>query len=458
MSLDRLAQALRSFIPDPFAIAIGLTVVAFIAAVGSGGDPLGVVDAWVGGYVAPDAPPDTKPLGGVWSMLTFAMQMCLILVTGFVVASTGPVRLVIGWLSSVPRSTAQAAAMVSVVAMLLALLNWGLGLIAGALLAREVGLAMRRAGRPVHYPLLAAAGYSGLAVWHGGLSGSAPLKVTDAANLTEVLGSEIAASVGAMPLSTTVLSPRNLITTGLVVVCVPIVLAFMSPRDEASFQGPPPADAADDVVPPRGPGVSGWIESTPVLSLILAALIGVWAVRWAAGGGLLKLNPNSMNFSMLMVGLVLAGSPLAYMHHAQRAARACAGIIVQFPLYGGILGVLAAGGLVDALAGAMPTGAGTLSVATFFSAGVVNLFVPSGGGQWTVQGPIVMEAAINAGVEPSRVLLALCYGDQWTNLFQPFWALPLLGITGTRASDILGYTAILGVVVGVIFAAGVTLF
>ena len=146
------------------------------------------------------------------------------------------------------------------------------------------------------------------------------------------------------------------------------------------------------------------------------------------------------------------------MRLAKQGAAACAGIIVQFPLYGGILGLLAAGGVIDRIADVLPASEGALALTTFLSAGLVNLFVPSGGGQWTVQGPMVMQAAASVDADPGRIVMALAWGDQWTNLFQPFWALPLLGITGTKAGDLLGPTFVLGIAAGVVFAGGAFLF
>ncbi len=406
MTPDRLAAALRSVIPDPLVIALLLTVVALVAASGAGlaagaFDPMALVAAWVGGAVEPGG----GRVGGLWSLLAFSMQMCLILVTGAIVAGTAPVRAALERLARVPRGARSAAALVAVAAMGLGLVHWGLGLIGGAVLAREVGRALHERGVSVHYPALAAGGYAGLCVWHGGLSGSAPLKVTTVRDLAEVLGPTLAARVGGIPLTETILSPRNLAVNAVLLVIVPLVLAWLVPS-------------------------------------------------WRAGGAA-ALTPDHLNLLFLAVGFVLAGSPARLMRLATSGATACAGILVQFPLYGGILGVLAAGGVIARVAGWLPTGAVGLSLATFFGAGAINLFVPSGGGQWAVQGPIVVQAAVDAGVPPARVVLALAYGDQWTNLFQPFWALPLLGITGARAGDLLGHTAIVGIVVGIVFAVGV---
>ncbi|XHC26013.1 TIGR00366 family protein [Phycisphaerales bacterium ac7] len=205
---------------------------------------------------------------------------------------------------------------------------------------------------------------------------------------------------------------------------------------------------------------------------MLALLIGLWAFgqylpgvagdlgaafsSWVPIGGsvnengervsgLMSLTPNTLNLTMFMLGLLLHASPMSYMRAIEDAARGCAGVIIQFPLYAGIAAMMAASGLTAMIAEKMSEGASetTLPVLTFFSAAIVNVFVPSGGGQWGVQGPIVIESALAAGVEPSKMVMALAYGDQVTNMLQPFWALPLLAITGVRARDIVGYTAIL---------------
>lgn len=164
--------------------------------------------------------------------------------------------------------------------------------------------------------------------------------------------------------------------------------------------------------------------------------------------------------TMLMLGLLLHGTPRRYVRAVEQAASGCAGIILQFPLYAGIMGLMAGSGLTAQMASAIadtssPT---TLPLFTFVSAGVVNLFVPSGGGQWAVQGPIAMHAAADAGVNPAKMVMAVAYGDQLTNMLQPFWALPLLAITGVKARDIVGYTAIVMVVAAAWMAAGLLLF
>ena len=198
----RFARFFRATAPDPFVLAVGLTLVVFaLAWLVEGVGPVGIVQAWQGD-------------SGFWSLLRFAMQMTLILVTGHALASTRPISRAIRRLASVPRTGAQATALVSVVAMATALLNWGLGLIVGALFARDVGRQCQERNVRVHYPLLAAAGYTGLLCWHGGLSGTAPLMVTTQPDLVRFLGDELAAQVDPLPFTETVLGATNALVTG----------------------------------------------------------------------------------------------------------------------------------------------------------------------------------------------------------------------------------------------------
>ncbi len=442
--IERLSTLLQRVLPDPLAVAFVLTLVVFGAAMVRGDVGAGaLVDAWVGGK-------------GLWGLLSFSMQMCLILVTGYVLAATGPVRAALEWVSRQPQTGRQGVVVVSVGAMVLALANWGLGLVGGALLAREVDRGLRQRGAASDPGLLGAAGFCGMVVWHGGLSGSAPLKVTTIEDLTQILGPELAARVGPLPLHATVLSARNLLITAALLVVIPAVLAAMHPTG-APAPAPAPAQAQPEAAPtPSASGLAGILEGTPLLSSLIAALILVGVARWALDGGWRTLGPDMVNTIFFGLGLAFAGSPRRYMELATEGARSVAGILVQLPFYAGVMGLLAVSGLGVELASTLPGAGEGLPLATLLSAGFVNLFIPSGGAQWSVQGPIVIRAAVDAGVDPARVVMALAYGDEWTNLLQPFWALPLLGITGARAADVFGYTMVLAVVVGVVFAVGVS--
>jgi len=459
--IRRLADALSRWsarwVPDPFVIVILLTLVtmALVWAL-TGKDPIAALGAW-GGRLK-----DGEVLGaerGLWSLLTFAMQMCLTLVTGHALAAAPPVRRGIARLvDRVP--TARAAIIVTaLVAMLAGFLNWGLGLIVGAVIARDMGRSLKRRGIRAHYPLIGAAGYTGLLVWHGGLSGSAPLKITRASEIATVLPPGL--NLDPLPLSETIGSPLNLTVAALLLVGVPLALVLMRPRDEHVRE----IDAfapGDDALPalPGGGGPARALDRSRILALIFAAAafgyLGMLVAKVGFGG----IDLNIINLFFLAVGLVLHGSPAAYGNAVGDAAKSTGGIILQFPFYAGIMGMMALTGLIGVLAHAIGDAATpvTFGPLTFLSAGTVNLFVPSGGGQFAVQGPVVIEAAHQLGVPMGKAVMAFCYGDQWTNMLQPFWALPLLGITGLKVGDLIGYTAALMLLVLPLFIVPLILF
>lgn len=441
----RIAALFRATAPDPFVLAILLTAATYLASVwmvSSGKTPnvspwRAVLNMWQG--------PD-----GFWSLLGFGMQMCLILVTGHALAASPPVARLLRAVSAAPRSPRGAVAMVSAMAIGFGLLNWGLGLIVGAILARDVRRAMRDKGLGVPGPLLAAAGYTGMMTWHGGLSGSAPLDASDGAALAARVGPELAAAVGgSVPLSQTTWTALNAVTTLGLWVIVPAALAALCPRHTPAAGAPEPQEAAraDPAREASSPGVvPAFLEQSSLVSWLIAAPMLAWLALEFTSRGLGALSLNTANLLFLALGLALHGSPLRYAGAIEEAARGCAGIVLQFPLYAGIIGMMRGSGLAASVSEwfvrASGGGEAGLSVMMFFSAGLVNMFVPSGGGQWAVQGPIALGAAVEAGAPAGKLVMAVAYGDQVTNMLQPFWALPLLALTGERARDIVGYTAL----------------
>ncbi|MCB9536312.1 MAG: short-chain fatty acid transporter [Myxococcales bacterium] len=451
--MRRLGHALSGFsarwVPDPFAIALALTLITFALAWGlTDHGPAALLGQWGGRLVGGEL---TGAELGFWRLLAFGMQMCLILVTGFALASTRAARAAIRWLADRPQTPGQAITLTALVAMAAAYVNWGLGLIVGALLARDVARSARRRGVHVHYPLLGAAGYTGLMVWHGGLSGTAPFKVTQAKDIAELLPG---VGVGAIPLDQTVLGPLNLCIVALTLVLVPLVLTRLHPRAE-DVRPIADGEGGDDEAPPPsdGEGPAAALEGSRLLAWVLggAALIYLW--MYLSRLGFDRADVNAINLLFLALGLILHGSPRAYAHAIGQAASGCAGIILQFPFYAGIMGLMQLSGLITLFAEgfasiANPTTFGPL---TFLSAGLVNLFVPSGGGQWGVQGAVVMQTASDLGVDLGKAVMAFAYGDGWTNMLQPFWALPLLAITGLKARELVGYTAALMLLTGPIY-------
>lgn len=437
---DYFSRWADKYMPDPFLFAILLTFLTMI---------LGIIFTDNGFFSM------LKHWNkGFWTLLTFSMQMCLILVTGYALATTKAVRRAIEALADIPKTGAGAATLVALVAIIAAYINWGLGIIVGALMARQVALRGYQKKVSMHYPLLGAAGYAGLAVWHGGLSASAPLLVA-----TE--GHFLADKIGIIPVSQTLFSPLNIVVAVFLVIGLPFLFRLLNPLDTEEMV------TIDKVLPNidellaekeedeselmRRRTVASRLEHSMVISIIVGVM-GLIIVVWYFLTKGFKLNLNIVNFTFMFVGILLHRTPINYVRAIAEGTRGCAGIILQFPFYSGIMGMMKFSGLIVVIAGwfVAISNQYTYPLLTFISAGLVNIFVPSGGGQWAVQGPVVVEAAKTLGVSYPKTIMALAYGDQWTNLFQPFWALALLGLTGLKARQIMGYCMTV-MFIGVVF-------
>jgi short-chain fatty acids transporter len=457
---NRLAQR---FMPHPFVFAILLTILTFALGLAWGGAaPGALVEAWAEGLFTP-------------ALLGFMVQMCLILVTGHALASTRPVGALLAAVARTPTGPRSAVAITSLVTMATALVNWGLALIVGALLAREVARSARARGIAIHFPLVVAAGFTGLIIWHGGLSGSAPLTAATPGHFLE-------GEIGVVPVTATLLSPMNIVSRIVLLAFVPLVLAMMTPRralrgapastaaegaaiTPGIVEAPEPSyasDAASGEAPRGGRTVARRLDSSRLLALAIVALGAAAVVARFATRGIAALELNTIIIAFLALGLALHGTPARYARAIDGAASGAGGILLQFPLYFGIMGMVKSAGLTAPLAHAFVRASETLSgagvpvsasygVMTFLAATVINVLVPSGGGQWAVQGPIAVEAARELGVPVSRAVLAIAYGDECSNMLQPFWALPLLALTGLSARDIFGYTALLMFLVAPVF-------
>jgi short-chain fatty acids transporter len=372
--------------------------------------------------------------------------MCLILVTGHALALSPPVQRGIRWVAGKPESAAGATTLVALVSCVAAVIHWGLGAIAGALLAREIGRHGRARGLALHYPLLGAAAYGGFAVWHGGLTGSAPTLVASKDHFAAKL-------IGTVPLSETLFAPLNLVITGALIALIALLFRALVPTDASELIAPD--DAALAPLPERttGPVDSPvhWLQESwiPGTTLGAAGLIYVIA---AMALGKLSIALDSVVLLFVFLSMALQGSLRHYVEAIADGARGAGGIILQFPFYFGILGIMKVTGMVTWLSQGLIelSSQSTFPVMAFLSAGLVNLFIPSGGGQWVVQGEILLSAGQVLHVPPQTTIMAFSYGDAWSNMLQPFWALPLLGIMGLKARDIIGYTAVVFLMMAVV--------
>lgn len=389
--------------------------------------------------------------GGMWSLLGFSMQMVLVLVTGSALAISKPVHRVLVSIAKAAHTPARAIIIVTVVALLGNWLNWGFGLIVSAILAKEIA----KANKGIHYPLLVASAYSGFIIWHSGLSGSIPLSI---AAKTPVM--EKFAHGAIVPTGETIFSVQTLAIVIVLVVSIPIINMLMHPKKSEEIVEVNPLAFADDdkddvpVKARKDMTPAERQENSIVLALIIVVVGLIYVVRFFVKGGALSLDV--VNFIFLILGLAFHKTPIAYVRAVDKSVRTCGGIVLQFPFYAGIMGIMVSSGLAATLSNwfvsiSTPK---TFQLFTYYAAGIVNMFVPSGGGQWAVQGPIMMPAAEALGVSYGRAAMGIAWGDAWTNMIQPFWALPLLAVAKLNIKDIMGYTTVILLWAGIITSLG----
>lgn len=434
-------RLMNRFLPDPFIFCTVLTIVVFIFAIpAAGANPLQLVDAWG---------------GGVWALLAFSMQMALVVVTGTAFATAPPIKRFLQKLAASAKSPAQGVMLVAVIAAIATFVNWGFGLVVGALLGREVAKQVKG----VDYRLVIATGYSMFVIWHAGISGSIPLSLNTEANLVDGAMTNTGGAVTALiPTTETIFAPWNLITIVVVVIALTILLGKMHPAPEDTFVVDPALLEDKEREYPKPTTPAEKIENSPVLSMIIGIAGLVYLIHYFAQKGLNGLDLNTVNFIFLILGILLHKTPIRYVHAVSDAASGAAGVMLQFPFYAGIqaLMVFSGGSTGTSLAAVISnffvsiSNHVTFPIFTFLAAGIVNFFVPSGGGQWTVQGPIMMPAGLELGVKPAMTAMGIAWGDAWTNLVQPFWALPALGVAGLTARDIMGYCAVSLIISGII--------
>jgi len=462
----RLERWVRSWMPDPFIFAIILTIVGAVLVVlilhpyryvgWSGTVEFVIYKAWYGGF---------------WKLLTFSMQMVLILVTGYVIAYHPIVYRGLARLAAWPRDTKTAAVLAALVSILLSWVSWGLSLIGGAVIAREIGKQAVARKRPIHYPAVVAAAYAGLGLtWHWGLTSSAALLMNTPNNFLSKTLQELYGR-STVPLSETIFHPYTIANFILVTVAALAIFWAISPRGgevKTILDYDPNAleERVGEQETREARTVAEKLENSRLLALITVAMGFIALYYEIRGKGLSRaLNLNVMNFIFIMVGMLLYANPIRYARAFYNSVRGAAGVILQFPFYAGIfglfntkfspLGINAAQVIADKLASiATPA---TWPIMAWLIAGLINLFIPSGGGEWAAIGEILVRAGHALGVPVGKTIIAYAVGDAWTNLLQPFWAIPLLHITSTKARDVFGYTIALMLLIAPIIALGLTL-
>lgn len=424
------------WIPDAYIFALLATVLTIVAAsISAPITPLEVVDIWGGGF---------------WELLPFTMQMALVIITGYVLATTGPVYRLIAALAGVPQTSRGAVAFVAVFAMASSWFNWGFSLIFSAMLAKEVA----RRLPTVDYRAVAAASFLGLgSIWAQGLSGSAALQMATASALPQAIRTIVegdgAVPGGIIPLSNTIFLWQSLLSVAIEIVLVTAVMFFAAPgaktaRTAAGMGIDLGASPLAQAAPERRGTPGEWLEHSPILNMVFVLIAGVYLVRYFGKSDqpLNAINLNSINLVFLTLGVALHGTPARLMRAVKEATPGVWGVILQFPFYAGIAAVISKTHLNEVIAHWFVS----LSNQTTFPAlialysAALGVFVPSGGSKWVIEAPYVMQAAHDLNVHLGWMVAVYDLGEAVANLIQPFWMLPILGLFGLRARDIMGYT------------------
>ena len=430
---DGMTRWTERWIPDALVIVIVLSLLTYIFAliwgfkpeVSIGSRAYESIQAWGKGF---------------WELLAFAMQMCLIMMTGYILACSPPVRRLLDGLSgwSNPEKPWQAILVMSLFSMIMAWLNWGLSLIASAMLA----LFIVRKNPKVDYRLLVAAAYLGLGcTWHAGLSGSATLLVATPDNFL-IKGKLLDATI---PVANTIFHPFNLILTVIIMVAITILMALMHPKPEKTYVVKP--ELMDQLklyeappTPSKWESPSDWMNWWPGFNLIVSIGGLIWLI-WHFSTKGLDLNLNVVNFAMLMLGILFHWRPWSFLKATEDAGKAVWGIVIQFPFYAGILGLFKFTLLSTVFTQAFVaiSTPQTFPLFVYWYGGILNYLIPSGGGEWAVVAPYIIPAAKQLGVGMGTTVVTFAWADMMTDMIQPFWAIAMLAVAKLHFRDIMGY-------------------
>ncbi|WII95138.1 TIGR00366 family protein [Moraxella haemolytica] len=435
-------QLVNRYLPSPFVFSIVLTFIAFFAGLAlTGQSPIEMAGHWG---------------RGLWSLHGFAMQMALILVTGYALANAPIVQRFLTKLAGCIHSPTTAIVAVSLVGLIGSWLNWGFGLVAGAVFAKAIAKQVKH----VDYPLLIASAYSGFLIWHGGLSGSIPLTLSSGGETLKTLSGGVLTE--ALPISQTLFSSHNLLIVGILLIGIPMLNRLMHPKNPTLID---PNLIKDEVhTPPLRHTPAQKLDDSRAMMLLLLAIVLLYYVDEFGANGF-NLGLNIVIGLFLFIGLLSHGTLERYYRAVDGGIGGITGIVILFPFYGGIMGLMTGVNADGISIGTRISEFFVHSASTesfpalaFLSAGLVNIFVPSGGGQFAVQGPVMIPAGVKLGVDPAVTAMAIAWGDAWTNMIQPFWALPLLGIAGLDARAIMGYCLVILATSGMMIASVFLLF
>jgi short-chain fatty acids transporter len=447
--LQRTATALTAWstrwVPDAWIIAVLLTLVTvLLALLFTTSRPDQLVVYWGNGF---------------WALLSFAMQMALIILSGYILSTTPLFGRALNALAGVPRSPAQAVALMALVSMLLGWINWGLSIVGSAVFVRY--MASRQRG--VDYRLLVATAYLGLGVmWHSGLSASAPLLVATPRHFMED-------RMGLVPITETIFNPFNLVLALVVLVAMTALAPAMHPRKQDVVEADrrlllhPVAGGADGepaaAQAPRRLTPAQWLSQAPIVNLAVGLAGLFWVAAAVVSRGFAAVDLNFVIFVFLMLGILLHWTPQSFLRSAEDGSVYIWGVVIQFPFYAGIFGIIQSSGLDKVIANwfVAIANAQTFPIIIYWYSAVLNYIVPSGGSKWAIEAPYVIEAANQIGISPALAVVSYAWGDMATDIIQPFWAIPLLGVAKLEFRHIMGYCLIFFAIYAVLVSIAFTL-
>ncbi len=422
---EKSERLVRRYMPDPFVLVLLLTLVVFALTL----------------WITPTQPSALFRFWnmGFWELLSFAMQMVLIVVTGEAIAESAIVKKALQKICKIPRSAKSAVLLVTFISIILGWLHWGFGLVTASLLSREMAKVLHHKKITIHYPILGAAAYMSMLLWHAGTTASAPLLINTPGHFLEK-------QIGLIPLAQTIFLPVNLLVCAVLAVITPFVIAGLLPRRgvrtvdhfDVTLKSVPHSYSSE-----KAKTFSEKLETSYFINAFVGACGIAFLLQYFHNNGA-DLNHNIVNFLLLCTGLLLHRNPMEYAKAVSNSMKGTAGIVLQFPFYGGIMGILRESGLGHEIASVFVShaDANTLPFFAYITSVITKIFVPSGGGEWAVEGPVMLQAAKELGASLGLTTMGIAYGNMVGNMFQPFWAIPLLSIMGLKAKDIMGYCLI----------------
>lgn len=426
-----LTRLTERYLPDAFVIAIGLTVITMLLAIiVKGTGIITAVTYWGDGF---------------WDLLAFTTQMVVILAAGYVLAKAPVVDKTMDFIAAKIDKPKTAIVMVTFISSIGFLVNWGFGLIIGGIFGQKLSLKVKG----VHYPLMIAAAFSGFTFYGLGLSGSVPILISTSGHFLED-------EMGIIPLSDTIFSFPMLMTTLVLLFTLPFVNAWLHPKNKDDIIEINPTlfqedKAKAEIAITNKITLADRFNNSNSIGIGIGIIGLIYIVSHFTSGGFIDLN--IVNFLLIFLGILLMGNPNRYLASLQEGIKLVPGIVLQYPFYAGIMGILVGSGLVLTFSEFFVniSSVETLPLWSLMSGFFVNILAPSGGGQWVVQGPIMIEAAENLGASYFKVAMGVQLGDAWNTVIQPFWLIPILAISKLKLNDVMGYLIIISIWIGIIF-------